>query len=145
MNSASLVGRLTRDPEVRVNPNSGKAIAKFTLAVRRNGNEADFIPCTAFGKTADIIGKYVFKGDQLGVVGEIRISNYEKDGQSRRWFEVTVSRISLIGGKSRQEERPPKTFTAQELAQNNPYISDDPFDLSEYEDYGDLNYDDVPF
>lgn len=90
MNNVVLMGRLTRDPDVRYSAqgDSQMAIARFTLAVdrrfKRNGDDqnADFISCVAFGKTAEFIEKYVNKGTKLTLSGRIQTGSYtNKDGQ----------------------------------------------------------------
>src|SRR5699024_4367682 len=84
MNNVSLLGRLTKDVELRYSQ-SGTAVANFTLAVNRqfknqNGErEADFIRTLAFGKTAEVIAQYVKKGQQLAVEGRIQTGSYENN------------------------------------------------------------------
>ena len=80
MNSVQLVGRFTRDPDIRYT-NGGSSIARFSLAVGRiykqeNGPDADFISCVAFGKTAEFIEKYFHKGQRIGVTGRIQTGNF---------------------------------------------------------------------
>ena len=79
MNSVILIGRLTRDPDVRYGGQSQSAVARFTLAVdrrfaRNNGEEAsaDFINCVAFGKTGEFVEKYFKKGMAIGLTGRIQ-------------------------------------------------------------------------
>ena len=86
MNAVVLVGRTTRDIELRRTGN-GTAVASFTLAVNRDfktndGQEADFIQCVAWKKTAELLEQYVHKGDRIAVNGSIRTRNYE-DNQGR--------------------------------------------------------------
>ena len=98
MNKAMLIGRLTRDPEVRYSQGEGStAIARFTLAVDRrfkragDTQEADFISCVAFGKTAEFIEKYFRQGSKLVAVGRIQTGSYtNKDGQKVYTTEVIV-------------------------------------------------------
>ena len=102
MNSAHLLGRLTRDPESR--QVGGSTVAHFTLAVdrgkRKDGTkEVDFLDCQAWDKTADVVLQYAHKGDQLAVEGQIRVRTYEKDGQPRKAWEINVNRVHLIGGR----------------------------------------------
>lgn len=86
MNRVILMGRLTRDPDVRwTQGQDAKAIARFTLAVDRrikNDNQpsADFISCVAFGKVAEFIEKYINKGTKIVVEGRWQTGSYEKDG-----------------------------------------------------------------
>lgn len=98
MNNVSLLGRLTRDPEYSA-PKSkdGTSYARFTIAIDRDKNEADFIPCKAFGKTADLINNYFFKGDRIGVNGHIVSGSYEnKDKVKIYTLDVVVDRLDFI-------------------------------------------------
>ncbi len=107
MNKVELVGRITKDPEVRYSTGSEQiAIAKFTLAVRRqtkdkNGElEADFINCTAFRKTAENIEKYVHKGDRLALVGHINVSSYDNKEGNKVWVtQVIVDELEFLESK----------------------------------------------
>ena len=105
MNTVNLVGRLTKDPELKYTA-TGMAICKFTLAVNRdftnqNGErEADFINCTAFKKTAENLANYQKKGSQIGVVGRIQTGSYEgQDGKRVFTTDVMVDRVEFLGGK----------------------------------------------
>ena len=82
MNTCSIIGRLTNDPDARTTP-SGKQVARYTLAVDRKGKDkgADFIRCVAFDRTAEFAGKYLNKGMKIAVTGTIHTDSYEKDGQ----------------------------------------------------------------
>jgi len=110
MNSVALIGRLTKDPEVRYSSgNQQMAIAKFTLAVDRpfakqGEQNADFISITCFGKTAELIEKYVIKGQQIGVTGRIQTGSYEKDGRKVYTTDVIADRVEFLGkGGNRTE------------------------------------------
>jgi len=103
INSVTLVGRLTRDAEIR-STQSGTSLAKFSLAINRyagkdKGEEVSFIDCTLWGKQADAVGKYLEKGKQIGVVGELVQERWEKDGQKHSKVTVTVRNVQLLGGK----------------------------------------------
>lgn len=105
MNNITLIGRLTRDPEIKTIP-SGKVVANFTLAVDRRfkspgQQEVDFINCQAWGKTGEIIEQYVSKGRQLGVAGRLQIRKYQdKDGNNRYATEVVVDQFTFVGNKN---------------------------------------------
>lgn len=111
MNKAVLIGRLTKDIELKSTP-SGKSIASFTLAISRtyknaNGEyETDFINCISFGKQAELLSKYTVKGDQLAVEGRIQTRNYEnKDKQKVYVTEIAVESISFLQAKKKEEKK----------------------------------------
>jgi len=93
MNKCCLIGRLTRDPEVRYT-NDNLCIARYTLAVDRKftkGEETDFIPCIAFGKAGEHAEKYYRKGLKVAVVGRIQTGSYtNKDGQKVYTTDVVI-------------------------------------------------------
>lgn len=105
MNNVVLIGRLTRDPEVRYTSNTQMAVARFTLAVdrqyKRDGEPtADFIPIVAFGKTAELCERYISKGRQIAVEGRIQTGSYtNKDGNKVYTTEVVANRVEFLGGK----------------------------------------------
>lgn len=99
MNKVVLIGRLTKDPELRFAAGSGTAVTKFTLAVNRpfKKDETDFINCIAFGKTGEIIAQYITKGRQLAVTGNIRTGSYEaQDGTKRYTTDVVIESFDFI-------------------------------------------------
>ena len=98
MNQVTLIGRLTKNPEMSYTPNNQTAVCKFTLAVDRiKKGEADFIRVTTFGKTAELVDRYLEKGRQLAVIGRIQTGSYEKDGQRVYTTDVIADRIEFIG------------------------------------------------
>lgn len=103
MNNLSIVGRLTKDAELRFAAGSGTPVARFTLAVTRKfkRDETDFIPCVAFGKAAEIITQHTQKGSQLGVTGSLRSGSYDaQDGTKRYTMDVIVETFDFLGGGS---------------------------------------------
>lgn len=109
MNKAILMGRLTRDPEVRYSQGeNAMAIANYTLAVdrrgRRDGNEepsADFIRCVAFGKAGEFAEKYFRQGKRVLISGRIQTGSYvNRDGQKVYTVEVVVEAQEFADGKS---------------------------------------------
>ena len=96
-NLVILTGRLTKDPELKYGA-SGSAYCKFTLAVNRmkKDDPADFIFCSAFGKTAELIVEYVRKGHRLGVQGRLQQDTYEKDGEKISTTGVIVDKIEFL-------------------------------------------------
>ena len=108
MNSVQLVGRITRDPEVRYT-DGGSTIARFSLAVDRrykseNGPTADFPNCVAFGKTAEFIEKYFRKGMRMGCQGRIQTGSYtNNDGQKVYTTDVVVESCEFVEAKASQQ------------------------------------------
>lgn len=100
MNKAILIGRLTKDPDVR--KGNDTAIARYTLAVdRRNKNkEADFISCVAFGKAAEFAEGYLHKGTKIAVTGRIQTGSYTKgDGTKVYTTDVVVDNHEFVESK----------------------------------------------
>lgn len=108
MNKTLLIGRLTRDPDIRYTQSEqSMAIARFSLAVdrrfKRDGDNqsADFISCVAFGKTAEFIEKYVFKGTKIAVEGRIQTGSYtNNDGNKVYTTDVVVEQVEFAGSKT---------------------------------------------
>ena len=103
MNVTVLIGRLTKDVELRFAAGSGTAVARFTLAVNRQfkKDEADFISCIAFGKTGETIAQYITKGQQLAIKGHIQTGSFEaQDGTRRYTTDVIVDSFDFINGNS---------------------------------------------
>lgn len=104
MNSVQLIGRLTRDPEVRYT-DGGVSIARFSLAVDRrfkqeNGADADFINIVAFGKTAEFIEKYFHKGMKVALNGRIQTGSYmDKDGKKVYTTDVIAENVEFCESK----------------------------------------------
>lgn len=105
MNKILLIGRLTKDPELRYTQ-SGTAVANFTLAVNRrftnqNGErEADFINCQAWQKTAEFVANYFKKGQQMALEGRLMVSSYDSNDGQRHWkTEVVAEQIEFVGSK----------------------------------------------
>ena len=111
MNKVILMGRLTRDPEVRYSAgNNSMAVARYTLAVdrrfRRDGeNNADFIGCVAFGKSAEFAEKYLRQGTKIIVTGRIQTGSYtNRDGQKVYTTDVVVEDQEFAESKAAASE-----------------------------------------
>ena len=98
MNSVHLIGRLTRDVEIRYTSGTQKAVARFTLAVNRRKKDdgADFISCIAWDKTAEIMDKYLHKGSLIGITGHIQTGSYESNGRRVYTTDVIVERLDFL-------------------------------------------------
>lgn len=106
MNKVVLLGRLTREPEIRYSAGENAVcVARYTLAVdrryKKDGEQnADFISCVAFGKNGEFAEKYLHQGTKIAVVGRIQTGSYEKDGQRIYTTDVVVEEHDFAGSKS---------------------------------------------
>lgn len=138
MNKVELIGRITADPELRYTQ-SEKAYTRFTIAVNRGfknesgESDADFISCVAWEKRAEIICKYVHKGNRIGIVGRIQTGSYEKEDGTRGYLtDVIVGELEFLENKNKDERPAPEYPEA-----------DDPF--SDFGDSVTVTDDDLPF
>ena len=136
INSVVIVGRVTRDAELRYTPN-GTAICSFSVAVNRRVKRgeswedvASFFELYLWDKLAESLNKYLLKGSQVAVQGELRQERWEKDGQKHSKVKIFVSSIQLVGGK-----RDGSSGTSPGGRETPP---DEDFDPTAYED-------DIPF
>jgi single-strand DNA-binding protein len=124
MNKVELLGRLTKDPEIRYTQNSNTMVASFTLAVNRRfakegEQQADFINCVAWSKTAEFVNKYFKKGQQVAVVGRIQTRNWEDDnGQKHYATEVIAEEVYFADSKKDDGNEEPTDFTSEVYAGN---------------------------
>lgn len=105
INNVTLVGRLTKDPQIRTTP-SGVEIGQFSLAVNRNFSnnngqkETDFIQIVVFRKQAQLCGQYLHKGSLCGIIGRIQTRNYDKDGQRIYVTEIVADNVQFLEPKN---------------------------------------------
>lgn len=131
MNKAFLIGRLTKDIEVK-STQSGKAVTSFTLAVdRRNKDDgADFINCVAWGNTAEVMGRYLSKGRKIALEGHISVRSYDARDGKRYVTEVIADQVEFL---DRAQERPKPVETV-------------PVEPVEHEEFVDIDDDgELPF
>ena len=95
MNVVILMGRMTRDPELKYT-SGGKAYTSFTLAVQKTKDDAEFIDCIAWEKTAETIAEYFRKGRKILVQGRLNVSSYEQNGEKRKSIKVVVSSFEFV-------------------------------------------------
>lgn len=145
MNKAILMGRLTRDPEIRYSSNdNSKAIARYTLAVDRRYNrdqeqQADFINCVAFGKSAEVAEKYFRKGTKLVVTGHIQTGSYtNKEGQKVYTTDVIIEDQEFA--ESKGDRSADNTAPAQGAAMNAPVYGQPPVTNPYNNTGGPVNY-----
>ena len=138
INRVILVGRLTQDPQMR-KTNTGRSVCSFTLAVSRpkrqnsTTQEADFINCVAWEKTAELMCSYLRKGSQIGVEGRIQTRN-------RKVYvtEVVVDSVTFLESKSTSDAR-------QNGSASEPYYPDDNYDMVDTTPTLKISSDDLPF
>ena len=143
LNQVTLVGRLTKDIELKYT-NNGTAVTRFSLAVNRNYKnkqgeyDADFIVCQAWSKTAEFLSNHSSKGGRLGVVGRIQTRNYEDQNGNRVYVtEVVTDQVDMIDWADDK-----KTTGNKEANRHNPQPNtDDPFQ----NDTIDIDDNDLPF
>ena len=106
INHVTLVGRLTRDAELKYT-NSGQAVSNIGIAInqrrRRDDqwvDEAHFFDCVVWGKTAESLNPYLVKGKQIGIEGQLRQNRWEQDGRTRSRVEIFVNNLQLLGGRN---------------------------------------------
>lgn len=109
LNRVVLIGRLTKDPELRYTPN-GIAVASFTLAVERSyknaqgEKETDFIPCVVYRQLAELVANYLAKGKLAAVDGRLQVRTYQaQDGQKRWVYEVIAEDVRFLSPKDSNE------------------------------------------
>jgi single-strand DNA-binding protein len=147
MNIVILHGRLTADPTIRQS-NSGKSIAGFSVAVDgykdKDGNkQTDFIRCTAFGQTADMLSRYWTKGKEIALEGNLRQNDYtDNNGTKHNSYQVVVNRVHFCGSKSDNQQ------TGQQIPQfgSVPAPQDNGLNLGDLGDFEEIISDgDTPF
>lgn len=140
MNKVILIGRLTKDPELQVAGDI--AVCNFVLAVNRpfGNNEADFIGCVAWRKTAENLVKYMRKGSQIAVEGSIQTSSFNsKDGSKKYVTKVNVEKVEFLSSNKNDAatERTPQDFIDPPVQEQEPF----PNIKSQYN----ISNDDLPF
>lgn len=145
-NKVTLMGNLTRDPELRTTP-SGQSVCSFSLAVNRtwrnaNGEQqeaVDYIDCNAWGKAGEIISQYMQKGRAILVSGRLSQRSWEQDGQKRSKVEVVVEDFNFVGGNdggdsSPRQSNPSPSKSSSKSDKDDVVIEDiddEPVDLSD--------------
>lgn len=150
MNKVILIGRLTKDLEIRKTPN-GASVLNFTIAINRIGKaqpgqpEADFINCVAWNQTADLMGQYLGKGSLIGVEGRIQTRNYENN-EGRRVYvtEVVTDRVEFLESRSQRQSSQQTGYYDQAPSQEYDQTQAPSDDFDE-EPILDIASDDLPF
>ena len=138
MNKVFLIGRLTRDPELRYTGNN-TAVASFTIAVNRTytnqagEREADFIPVVVWRRQAESVKNYLSQGSQVAVEGRIQVRNYDdQNGQRRYVTEVIADSVEFIGSKRDNQSSGTSNYNNQSApAQSNQSAEPTPYDFTD--------------
>ena len=108
MNTVTLIGRLTKDPEVKYTAGENPtAVARFSIAVNDGYGENErtsFINIVVFGKQAENCERFLSKGRQVGITGRIQTGSYEKDGRTVYTTDVIASRVEFLGGRAAEAD-----------------------------------------
>lgn len=105
MNTVQLIGRLTRNPILK-ETQSGHEFTRFTLAVDRRGEGADFISCLAWNKTAELICNYLSQGNKVAITGRIQTGSYtDKDGKTHYTTEVVADSMEFVDSKKNEVQQ----------------------------------------
>lgn len=146
MNKAILMGRLTRDPEIRYSQAAEPlCIARFTVACDRrfkrdSEDSTDFIGCVAFGKTGEFIEKYFKKGMKISVIGRIQVRQWEDNSGQKRWTtEVVCEEVEFVESKAAADQ----IRNSQPAQQNQPAHNNQPDDFYNVEES--VEDDSLPF
>lgn len=131
INNVTIVGRMTKSADLRYSQ-SGTAIARFTLAVNKFGkDEANFINCVAFKKTAEALANYTDKGSLVGVVGSIETGSYEKDGIKRYTTDIICNSIQFLDSKKESQQGNQPNYQSKQ-SQPDPFsYNGQPIDIPE--------------
>lgn len=135
MNNVNLIGRLTRDVDLRYTPN-GNAAASFSIAVERNytnqqgKRDADFINIIAWRKLAENVANFCSKGSPVGVTGRLETRSYEKDGKKVWVTEVVAQEIKFLSSPKNNENGQPNKGPNQNSKNANPFDRSQPIDIS---------------
>lgn len=158
VNHVVLVGRLTRDAELKYTQ-GGAAVCKFAVAInrrRKNGDEwveeVNFFDIVLWGRQGEAINQYLVKGKQVAVEGELRQNRWEQDGQARSKIEIIANNIQLLGGSSGSGSGQMNTGNqgtyqrtnaspSYQMRQNPAPMSDDSYES----DFDNSNFDTIPF
>lgn len=125
MNKIMLVGRLAT--EIKMEKSRETKYGRFSLAVQRRGkkDEADFISCTVFGKTAETMFEWCRKGHRIGIEGHLQISQYEKNGEKKSGYSVIVDTMEFL--QTKNEKSGDTSQAPQEKRETGQSINDDEF------------------
>ena len=122
MNRVCLTGRITNDLEVRTTE-TGLDIINYSIAVKRDAENTDFINVTTFGEFTKTLSKYCHKGDMIGIEGRLQTSTYEKDGVKHYSYSVVTDRIDFLNNNKKEDDK--STQSIQSIKQDDIVLLDE--------------------
>lgn len=156
LNKIILMGRLTKDPELRYTPSTGNAVARYSIAVDRNSKngEVDFINIVAWGKNAEFASNYLKKGNLIIIEGRLQMNKWtDNNGQTKTTYEVIVEGHQFVpSGKPKNDSAESNSdFVNQSVPMSNnnnmntPNFEQTSSDDSDFELLNDVDEKDLPF
>lgn len=150
-NQVTLMGNLTRDPELRQIP-SGQSVCSFSLALNRsfkgadgNWQEAtDYVDVVAWGPLGERVSQYLSKGRPVLVSGRLQSRQWEQDGQKRNKLEVVANDVTFLGGRGEENSSGPSASSASESGSGSSKKKTDDVVVNDIDDEP-INLDDIPF
>ncbi len=154
LNQVTLMGNLTRDPELRETP-SGQSVTSFSLALNRSYKDSsgewqeatDYVDIVAWGPLAERVSQYLSKGRRCLVQGRLQSRNWEQDGQKRSKVEVLASDVTFLDSRNNDSSEPMSTANEQSEKAEDKKPSKTKDKVVEVDDIDDepINLDDIPF
>ena len=141
MNNCTLIGNLTKDPELRYTKDN-KAVANFNIAINRIKDGVDYISIKVFNKQAENCQKYLAKGSKVAIDGSIRTGSYEKDDKKHYTMEIVANRVIFLSNNTNTQDN---TETSQNKSENIEKKTDGEILASLFQDDLEISDDDLPF
>jgi len=151
LNQVTLMGNLTRDPELRQTPN-GQSVCSFSLALNRSYKDSsdqwqeatDYVDCVAWAALAERVTQYLAKGRRVLVQGRLQSRNWEQDGQKRSKVEVLANDVTFLDGRGGESSESPTSAPTKAAAPKKSSKSDADVVIEDISDEP-INLDDIPF
>lgn len=141
MNNCTLIGNLTKDPELRYTKDN-TAVANFNIAINRVKDGVDYIPIKVFNKQAENCQKYLTKGSKVAIDGVVRTGSYEKDDKKHYTMEIVANRVIFLSNNTNTQGN---TETSQNKLENIVKKTDGEILASLFQDDLEISDDDLPF
>ena len=136
MNQVLLIGRLTKDPELKYSQ-SGTAFCRRSIAVTKefNRNETDFFDCVAWNKTAEIIAEYMRKGKKIAIQGRLETGGYEKEGRNIKTYSIIVDKFEFVDSAGGQGQQQSSSYSSQGTQSKETFADNDNDEIMDDDDF----------